>query len=281
MAFHGRAARAVVVGGGVGGLACAIDLAGRGVAVTLCERAATVGGKLRQLAVADRCIDAGPTVLTMRWVFEGLFADAGTALDEQVRLRPLDDAGPARVGGRLAARPARGRRALGGGDRRVRGGEGGARASAFSRHAAAIYEQVSGPFIAAARPTVTSVLGSLGLRGLARHLQDRLSSQHVEGARRLFSRPAAAPAVRALRDLLRQRPVHGACDLEPDRARRAAGGVDGRGRDDRAGDGDAAGGQRARGVCSAAGRRSPTIAAHAGKVRGVVLADGRRSRPTR
>jgi 1-hydroxycarotenoid 3,4-desaturase len=55
MAFHGRAARAVVVGGGVGGLACAIDLQRRGVAVTLCERAATVGGKMRQLAVAGRC----------------------------------------------------------------------------------------------------------------------------------------------------------------------------------------------------------------------------------
>jgi len=80
MAFHGRAARVVVVGGGVGGLASAIDLAGLGVAVSLYERGPEIGGKLRQLAVADRVIDAGPTVLTMPWVFEGLFADAGTSL---------------------------------------------------------------------------------------------------------------------------------------------------------------------------------------------------------
>ena len=89
MASFGRTARAVVVGGGVGGLACAIDLARRGLAVTLCERAATVGGKMRAVTVAGQAIDAGPTVLTMRWVFEGLFSEAGTSLAEEVTLRPL------------------------------------------------------------------------------------------------------------------------------------------------------------------------------------------------
>jgi 1-hydroxycarotenoid 3,4-desaturase len=75
----------VVVGAGAGGLACAVDLQRRGVRVTLLERGEVVGGKIRQERVAGRGIDAGPTVLTMRWVFEGLFADAGTSLDEQVR----------------------------------------------------------------------------------------------------------------------------------------------------------------------------------------------------
>src|SRR5690606_27342764 len=90
MAFPGRRPRAVVIGGGVGGLACAIDLQRRGVEVHLLERAGAVGGKMRQVRVGGQQIDAGPTVLTMRWVFEGLFADAGTSLAEQVRLRPLE-----------------------------------------------------------------------------------------------------------------------------------------------------------------------------------------------
>lgn len=78
----------VVVGAGVAGLAAAVDLAARGVAVTVLERAAAPGGKMRQEMVAGRAIDVGPTVLTMRWVFEELFARAGARLEERVVLQP-------------------------------------------------------------------------------------------------------------------------------------------------------------------------------------------------
>jgi 1-hydroxycarotenoid 3,4-desaturase len=40
----------------------------------------TPGGKMRRLGVGGRQVDAGPTVLTMRWVFERLFEMAGTSL---------------------------------------------------------------------------------------------------------------------------------------------------------------------------------------------------------
>jgi 1-hydroxycarotenoid 3,4-desaturase len=83
-----RAQRVVVIGAGVGGLAAAIDLARQGLAVTVVERAAGAGGKIRQLSVDGAAIDAGPTVFTMRWVFESLFADAGSTLDSALRLRP-------------------------------------------------------------------------------------------------------------------------------------------------------------------------------------------------
>jgi 1-hydroxycarotenoid 3,4-desaturase len=82
--------RVVVVGAGIGGLACAIDLARSGFAVTVAERATTPGGKMREIEVGGVGVDAGPTVLTMPWVFERLFEAAGSSLDHHVRLRPLD-----------------------------------------------------------------------------------------------------------------------------------------------------------------------------------------------
>jgi 1-hydroxycarotenoid 3,4-desaturase len=80
----------IVVGAGIGGLSAALDLATGGAHVIVIERAAAPGGKMRELAVDGVPIDAGPTVLTMRWVFEEMFADAGTSLDRHVALRPAD-----------------------------------------------------------------------------------------------------------------------------------------------------------------------------------------------
>lgn len=80
--------RVVVIGAGIGGLAAALDLAGRGLDVTVLERADAPGGKMRQVEVAGARIDAGPTVFTMRWVFEALFADAGASLGDHLTLHP-------------------------------------------------------------------------------------------------------------------------------------------------------------------------------------------------
>lgn len=82
--------RVVVVGAGVGGLVAALVLASQGVAVTVLERAATPGGKMRQSRIGNASIDAGPTVLTMRDVFEQVFAVAGVRLADHVKLTPLD-----------------------------------------------------------------------------------------------------------------------------------------------------------------------------------------------
>jgi 1-hydroxycarotenoid 3,4-desaturase len=80
---------AVIIGAGIGGLAAAIDLAVQGIDVTLIERADGPGGKLRGVYVGGQRLDAGPTVLTMRSVFDELFDHAGASLDEYVRLLPL------------------------------------------------------------------------------------------------------------------------------------------------------------------------------------------------
>ncbi len=82
--------RIVVIGAGAGGLTAAIDLARRGADVTVLERAATPGGKMRQVVVDGSGIDAGPTVFTMRWIFESLFADCGTTLSAHLDLMPAD-----------------------------------------------------------------------------------------------------------------------------------------------------------------------------------------------
>jgi 1-hydroxycarotenoid 3,4-desaturase len=81
--------RVVIVGAGMGGLAAALDLAAQGLHVTVLERAAAPGGKMRQVMAGGAAMDAGPTVFTMRHVFEALFARAGADFSQHVRLNPL------------------------------------------------------------------------------------------------------------------------------------------------------------------------------------------------
>jgi 1-hydroxycarotenoid 3,4-desaturase len=80
----------VVIGAGMGGLASAIDLARAGHRVTLIEKAKAPGGKMREVGVGDTLIDGGPTVFTMSWVFESLFADAGENLREWLDLEAAE-----------------------------------------------------------------------------------------------------------------------------------------------------------------------------------------------
>jgi 1-hydroxycarotenoid 3,4-desaturase len=94
----------IIVGAGVGGLACAVDLAARGIPVIVVEKEAAVGGKMRQLGSKARPIDAGPTVFTLRAVFDELFDHAGTSTEAELRLTKLDvlarhawDGDPARL----------------------------------------------------------------------------------------------------------------------------------------------------------------------------------------
>jgi 1-hydroxycarotenoid 3,4-desaturase len=85
-----RGEHVVIIGAGIGGLSAAALLAARGFGVTVVEKEASVGGKLRTLSPAGRPIDAGPTVFTMRWVFESIFAQAGADFAQSVKLTPLD-----------------------------------------------------------------------------------------------------------------------------------------------------------------------------------------------
>lgn len=76
--------RVAVIGAGIAGLTAAVDLALGGASVVVLERAASAGGKLREIEISGLRVDAGPTVFTLRSVFEELFAAAGARLDECV-----------------------------------------------------------------------------------------------------------------------------------------------------------------------------------------------------
>jgi 1-hydroxycarotenoid 3,4-desaturase len=77
----------VVIGAGMAGLVAALELADAGMEVTVIEKAAAPGGKLRQIFIDGALIDAGPTVFTMRWVFEELFAAVGESLSDCLTLQ--------------------------------------------------------------------------------------------------------------------------------------------------------------------------------------------------
>lgn len=83
-------ARVIIIGAGIGGLAAAALLAARGLAVTMVERGADVGGKMRVATIGGRTIDSGPTVFTMRWVFDELFAAADGDFAGAVEMRPAE-----------------------------------------------------------------------------------------------------------------------------------------------------------------------------------------------
>jgi phytoene desaturase len=88
----------IVIGGGIGGLSAAIRLAANGFRVTLLEKNSRVGGKLNLWEIAhpnrpdDRPFrfDTGPSLLTLPFVFEQLFAAAGEKLTDHLALIRLD-----------------------------------------------------------------------------------------------------------------------------------------------------------------------------------------------
>ncbi len=77
--------RVVVVGAGVGGLACAVRCAEAGHAVTVLEAAPSLGGKAGRRELGGFAFDTGPSLVTMPWVFRDLLGDRV----ELVRVEPV------------------------------------------------------------------------------------------------------------------------------------------------------------------------------------------------
>src|SRR4051794_7081909 len=85
-----RGSRAVVIGAGLGGLACALRLQAQGYTVTVLEQCVTPGGRASQIRDAGFTWDTGPSLVTMPWVLEETFAAAGLDLHAEVDLVALD-----------------------------------------------------------------------------------------------------------------------------------------------------------------------------------------------
>lgn len=75
-----------IIGAGIGGLSAALRLAHTGARISVFERHAGPGGKMRTLPSVAGPVDAGPTVLTMKPVFDQLFSDVGARLEDHVTL---------------------------------------------------------------------------------------------------------------------------------------------------------------------------------------------------
>lgn len=144
--------RAVVVGAGIAGLVAAVELASAGMDVVVVEKEAAPGGKLRQISLGNVHIDAGPTVLTMRFVFDAVFAAAGTTLEQHLKLIPAEVLARHAWGAKqqldLFADTRRSADAIGtfAGAAEVRG------YLAFTARSAKIYQTLEGPFIRSQQP---------------------------------------------------------------------------------------------------------------------------------
>ncbi|HEY0097504.1 MAG TPA: phytoene desaturase family protein [Pyrinomonadaceae bacterium] len=77
---------AIIIGGGLGGLATALRLSAAGWHVVVCEQGTTLGGKMNRWQERGFRFDTGPSLITMRWVFEELFAAVGSSMDEHLEL---------------------------------------------------------------------------------------------------------------------------------------------------------------------------------------------------
>jgi len=79
-----------IIGAGIGGLSAAISLAAKGHRVSIYEQLNRPGGKMGELQANGFRWDTGPSVITMRHVFERLFREAGHDFNEHVQLLALN-----------------------------------------------------------------------------------------------------------------------------------------------------------------------------------------------
>ncbi|MDD9732110.1 phytoene desaturase family protein [Mameliella sp. AT18] len=161
----------LIVGAGIGGLAAAARLAHAGLRITVVERAARSGGKMRCLPSPAGPVDAGPTVLTLRPVLDDLFTSLDERLDAHLELirQPLIARHFWPDGSRLdlfdsepenleALRAFGGARAV-------------AQFRAFCDRARALFEAFDGPVMRAANPSLAGLAGqTLRAPGLLRQM---------------------------------------------------------------------------------------------------------------
>ena len=72
-----QAPLALIIGSGFGGLAAAIRMSAKGWRVQVLEKMDTPGGRARVFKVDGYTFDAGPTIITVPFLLEELWALAG------------------------------------------------------------------------------------------------------------------------------------------------------------------------------------------------------------
>jgi phytoene desaturase len=85
-------AKIIVIGAGMGGMACAARLASKGHEVQVLEHNKTWGGKLGYVEHGGHKFDTGPSLLTLPAVYRDLFLKTGAALEDSIEIVDLDTA---------------------------------------------------------------------------------------------------------------------------------------------------------------------------------------------
>ena len=156
-----------IIGAGIGGLVSGLLLAHRGLRVTIVDQAHKPGGKLRQLVVQGQGIDSGPTVMTMRWVFDELFDELGSSADTHIDFRSAEriarHAWTADGYLDLFVDLQRSADAIG----EFAGADEARRFLAFSDEARRIYDTVEEPFIRGPQKGVIGLMREAGANGMA------------------------------------------------------------------------------------------------------------------
>jgi len=84
------AGRVVVVGGGLAGLAAAVECASKGLSVTIVDQNKHLGGKMNVLSEGGFHFDMGPTIITLPQVLRGIIRRAGRSVEDFIDLVNLD-----------------------------------------------------------------------------------------------------------------------------------------------------------------------------------------------
>ena len=85
-------ANIIVIGAGMGGMACAARLASKGHSVQVLEHNETWGGKLGAVEHDGYKFDTGPSLLTLPAVYRDLFLKTGAALEDSIEIVDLETA---------------------------------------------------------------------------------------------------------------------------------------------------------------------------------------------
>lgn len=80
----------IIIGAGIAGLSAAIRLQGQGYRTIIFEKNEQVGGKMYQIEREGFRFDTGPSVITMRHVFEDLFKAAGRRMSDYLTLEAIE-----------------------------------------------------------------------------------------------------------------------------------------------------------------------------------------------
>jgi 1-hydroxycarotenoid 3,4-desaturase len=191
--------KVVIIGAGMGGLSSALLLAHQGLDVTVVEAATGPGGKVHSREIGGVAIDSGPTVFTMRWVFDELLHSVGTCLEAEMQITPLQVLArhfwPDGSQLDLSADALQSEASIAA----WAGGDEAQRFRDFCHTTRQLYATLEGPMIRAQRPSMGGFMGNLGFKGLGvlaqlgpmRSLWQQLGHQFTDPRlRQLFARYA-------------------------------------------------------------------------------------------